>query len=102
MKHDSIIPSIVVHILINTLVTVISEFKENTIVMGLFGLSMILCCIIGIVMLVIFRSECKLPVSTPAQSRRGIAVAKTSVGIIAAVAVQTIYTILIIYQTKVK
>ncbi|MBO7474565.1 MAG: CPBP family intramembrane metalloprotease [Ruminococcus sp.] len=102
MKHNSIIPSIVVHILINTLVTVISEFKGNTIVMGLFGLSMILCWLIGIVMLVIFRSECKLPVSTPAQSRRGIAVAKTSVGIIAAVTVQALYTILIIYQTKVK
>jgi hypothetical protein len=68
--------------------------------MGLFELAVIICCIIGVIMLVIFRSECRLPVSTPEQSRRGIAVAKTSVGFIIAVLVQAAYTLLIIYQTK--
>jgi len=100
MKHNSIIPSIVVHILINSLASVTSELKGHTIAMGLFELAVIICCIIGVIMLVIFRSECRLPVSTPEQSRRGIAVAKTSVGIILAVLVQAAYTLLIIYQTK--
>ncbi len=100
MKHNSIVPSIVVHILINTCATLVSEFKDNTFVMGVSGLLLILCYILGIIMLVVFRMKCKLPVSTPAQSRRGVAVAKTSVGIILAVAVHVLYTLLIIYQTK--
>ena len=100
MKHNSIIPSIVVHILINSLASVPSELKGHTIAMGFFELAIYICCIIGIIMLVIFRSECRLPVSTPEQSRRGIAVAKTSVGIILAILVEAAYTLLIIYQTK--
>ncbi|MBO4523523.1 CPBP family intramembrane glutamic endopeptidase [Ruminococcus sp.] len=100
MKHNSIVPSIVVHILINTLATVVTEFKDNTVVMGISGMLLILCYIIGIIMLVIFRKNCKLPVSTPAQTRRGIAIAKTSVGVILAIVVHVAYTLLIIYQTK--
>ena len=101
MKHNSIVPSIVVHILINTLATVVTEFKDNTIVMGISGMLLILCYIIGLIILVIFRKNCKLPVSTPAQSRRGIAIAMTSVGVILAVVVHVAYTILVIYQTKI-
>ncbi|MBR5682079.1 MAG: CPBP family intramembrane metalloprotease [Ruminococcus sp.] len=100
MKHNSIVPSIVVHILINTLATVLTELKDNTFVMGISGMLLILCYITGIIMLVIFRKNCKLPVSTPAQSRRGIAIAKTSVGVILAVVVHIAYTVLVIYQTK--
>ena len=100
MKHNSIVPSIVVHILINTLATVVTEFKDNTVVMGISGMLLILCYIIGIIMLVIFLKNCKLRVSTLAQTRRGIAIAKTSVGVILAIVVHVAYTLLIIYQTK--
>lgn len=100
MKHNSIVPSIVVHILINTCATIVTEFKDNTAVMGMSAMLLVVCYILGIIMLVIFRKNCKLPVSTPAQSRRGIAIAKTSAGVILAVAVHIAYAGLIIYQTK--
>lgn len=100
MKHNSIVPSVVVHIMINTLSTVYSEVEDNTVAMGIFGMALLLSWFIGLIMLIIFRMDCKLPVSTPAQSRRGVAIAKTSVGVILAVAVHVVYTALIIYQTK--
>ena len=100
MKHNSIVPSVVVHIFINTMVSVISAFNENEVVMGMLSLLIIAFGIIGFVMLLMFRKGCKLPVSTPAQSRRGIAIAKTSVGIIIAFSAQLIYLVLLILTTK--
>lgn len=100
MKHNSILPSVVVHIFLNTLVTVTSYIGEDS--AGKIGVSMLilLCALIGMFMLISFRSSCKLPVSTPAQSRRGIAIAKTSVGIILAVVLQLLYMLLLILITK--
>ena len=100
MKHNSIIPSVVVHIFINTMVTVMSEFNDNEVVMGLISLGLIIMGIIGFVLLLVFRKGCRFPVSTPAQSRRGIAIAKTSIGIILAFSVQLIYLVLLILTTK--
>ena len=100
MKHNSIIPSVIVHILINTLATVMTSFKDNTMLMGFIGLSLILCYITGLIMLVLFRKSCRLPVSTPAQSRRGIAIAKSSAGILIALFVHAAYAILLIYENK--
>ena len=100
MKHNSIVPSVVVHIFINTMVSVISAFNENEVVMGMLSLLIIAFGIIGFVMLLMFRKGCKLPVSTPAQSRRGIAIAKTSVGMIIAFSAQLIYLVLLILTTK--
>ncbi len=100
MKHNSIIPSIVVHIMINTLATVYSELGDNQFLMGAFGLFLLVCWFVGLIMLIIFRMNCRLPVSTPAQSRRGIAIAKTSIGVILAVAVHIAYMTVIIYNTR--
>ena len=100
MKHNSIVPSVVVHIFINTMVTMISAFDGNQVAMGLISLGIIALGIIGFVLLLVFRKGCKLPVSTPAQSRRGIAIAKTSVGMILAFTLQLIYLILLILMTK--
>ena len=100
MRHNSIVPSVVVHIFINSMVTVIDQFRDNDVIMGLISLGIIVCAIAGLAMLLMFRKESKFPVSTPAQSRRGIAIAKTSVALIAAVAIQVIYLVLLIMMTK--
>lgn len=100
MRHNSIVPSVVVHILINTLSTVMGEIAGNTIIMA--GVSMILfiSAFVGLGFLITFRMKCKFPVSTPAQSRRGFALAKTSIGCILAFGVQFIYLSLLILATK--
>lgn len=100
MKHNSIVPSVVVHIFINTMVTVVDAFSGNDVAMGLLSLGIMILGIIGLAMMLLFRKGCKLPVSTPAQSRRGIAIAKTSVGMILAFSVQLVYLILLILMTK--
>ena len=100
MKHNSIIPSVVVHIFINTTVTVLSELKGNTVALGVVTAVLMVAGLAGMVLLLVFRKDNKLPVSTPAQSRRGIAIAKTSPGLMIAATVQTIYLILLILSTK--
>lgn len=100
MKHNSIIPSVIVHIFINTLVTVMTELKDNTVALGAFTAVLVVCGLAGFVLLLFFRKESKLPVSTPAQSRRGVALAKTSPGLLIACGVQTVYLILLILSTK--
>lgn len=100
MKHNSIVPSVIVHIFINTIVTVMTELKDNTVVLGAFTAVLVVCGLAGFVLLLFFRKESKLPVSTPAQSRRGVAIAKTSPGLLIAVGVQAIYLVLLILSTK--
>lgn len=91
MKHDSIVPSVIVHMLINILATITGEISDNEAMMGIFSLFIILMCIIGFIMLIVFRKGCKLPVSTPAQSRRGVAIAKSSFGIIFTMSIMILY-----------
>ena len=100
MKHNSILPSVVVHIFLNTLVTLTSYLDEGSPEMTGASLLMLLGAVIGLFMLISFRKGCPLPVSTPAQSRRGVAIAKTSVGIILALVFQLLYMLLLILTTK--
>ena len=100
MKHNSIIPSVIVHIFINTVVTIMSELKDNEVALGVFTAILMVAGVAGMVLLLFFRKDSKLPVSTPAQSRRGVAIAKTSPGLIIAVTVQTIYLVMLILSIK--
>lgn len=75
MKHDSIIPSIIVHMCINTTVTLGSEVSEIILISAA-----LISFIAGLVLLPKFRKTDKLPATTPAQTRRGISVALTTVG----------------------
>ncbi|MDE5993583.1 MAG: CPBP family intramembrane metalloprotease, partial [Oscillospiraceae bacterium] len=93
MRHNSIIPSITVHIFINSFSTIFSSFSDKgemlsyiaTIV--LFGAS-----IFGMVMLFVFRSDGNvLPSPTPYQSRRGASTALSSLPFCAAAAIQIVY-----------
>lgn len=100
MKHNSLVPSVVVHIFINTMVSLVSLADDNQMLLGAISLAIIVLGVLGLVMLLVFRRGCKLPVSTPAQSRRGFAIAKTSVGMILAFSLQLVYLILLIVATK--
>lgn len=100
MKHNSIVPSVIVHIFINTIVTIMTELKDNTTLLAIYMTGLVVLGLAGLVLLLFFRKESKLPVSTPAQSRRGVAIAKTSPVLLAAVGVQTIYLVLLILSTK--
>ena len=93
LKHNSVIPAIIVHIFINTMSGVVSNVEEY---FGFGGIIVAECVILviaiaGFFMLCLFRGKDKVPSSTPAQSRRGIAVAKKSVVFVSAVLLQLIY-----------
>ena len=100
MKHNSIVPSVIVHIFINTIVSILSALKGNTVALNAFTAALAVCGLAGLVLLLFFRNEDKLPVSTPAQSRRGVAIARSAVGLVAAVVIQAAYLVLLILKTK--
>ncbi len=98
LRHNSVIPAIIVHMFVNTISSVISYAESN---FGLSGTILSECAILvmaisGFFMLCLFRKRHRIPSATPAQSRRGIAVAKSSVLLISAVVVQLIYTVYLI------
>lgn len=100
LKHNSVIPSVIVHIFINTMSGVISYAESY---FGLNGTIVAECVILviaisGFFMLCLLRGKDKIPSSTPAQSRRGIAIAKKSVIFVSAVLLQLIYTVALIFM----
>ena len=52
---------------------------------------------VGLIALILFRMGDKLPMTTPAQVRRGASVARGSIGVVLAVAVNVLYMIVNIY-----
>lgn len=96
LKHSSIIPAIVVHVFVNTTVTIMGELDLSDDMMIVLNLALEVVAIAGALMLLVFRSKDKLPSTTPAQSRRGLAVARGSVGVIAAFTIQAAYTIYLV------
>lgn len=100
LKHNSLIPSIIVHIFINTIATVINNlYDENDVIlMGILNMIYLAMMILGVVMLIEFSIRNKLPRTTPHQSRRGFAVAKTSIPSIFAFGIQVIYMVLLIFS----
>ena len=97
LKHNSVIPAVIVHIFTNTMSTLISVIEESA---GYIFTSMLILVIslMGFFLLCVFRENNKIPATTPAQSRRGFALAKSSVMFIIAVSVQVVYTIALIFM----
>ena len=93
MKHNSILPSIIVHIFINTFVAVSQLTYSSMAAYGVWFIFTLGGSIIGLFLLYIFRKKDRIPATTPAQSRRGIAVAKTSVLFVTAVVVLFAYMV---------
>lgn len=103
IKHNSLLPSVIVHIFINTFTTIIGalygKFGENSPEASMLNMFYILISIVGFIMFIEFTLKNKLPRTTPQQSRRGFAVAKTSVPTIAAFAVLLFNMIALIIKT---
>lgn len=97
LKHNSIIPAVIVHVFVNTSSTLISYIEESAgyIFTAVFVL---VVALMGFFLLCVFRENNKVPATTPAQSRRGFALAKSSVMFIIAVFVQVVYTITLIFM----
>jgi membrane protease YdiL (CAAX protease family) len=89
LKHNSIVPSIIAHMFLNTFSTVLSEFctQKSSLISASLGFVYNIVAILGFILLIEFRLANKLPSTTPEQSRRGIAIAKTSVPFVFAVVI---------------
>lgn len=96
MRHDSIIPAVIVHIFINST----SELLSHIDMSGANGLIMTfiidIFIVIGILAFIAFTGQNKLPLSTPAQSRRGLPLAASSIFCILAFVGEFAYMILLI------
>jgi membrane protease YdiL (CAAX protease family) len=101
LKHGSIIPSIIVHAFVNTTAGIVGFFAGlGTASSVLTYLALLGAALVGVIMLLVFNSRDKLPSTTPAQARRGIAVAAGSLPFIAAVVVLTAETVLNLMSKK--
>lgn len=96
LKHGSIIPSIIVHMFLNTFVTVTSFLPESGIVTGVINILLIAALCVGFVLLMIYRRTDRIPSTTPAQARRGIVIAKTSAAFVAPAVLMVMFMALII------
>lgn len=97
IKHNSIIPSIIVHMFLNSISTAFSYIEEDY-GYTITAILMFSMMIMGLFMFAIFREKDKIPATTPQQSRRGICIAKKSVMFNTAIIIQVIYTFILIFM----
>lgn len=91
LKHNSILPSIITHMFVNTSATVMNFLSgkyDSQTALGILKLIYILMALVGLLMLIEFSIKNKLPRTTPQQSRRGFAIAKTSIPTVLAFFIQ--------------
>lgn len=95
LKHNSVIPSAIVHIFINSMSSAVSYIEEST---GFIFTSclILVMAVMGFFLFCLFREKDKLPSTTPAQIKRGFCVARCSVMFDIAVIIQVVYTFLLI------
>lgn len=95
LKHNSVIPAVIVHIFINSMSTAVSYLEENA---GFIFTSclILVMAVMGFFLFCLFREKDKIPSTTPAQVKRGFCVARCSVMFDIAVIIQVIYTFLLI------
>lgn len=80
LKHGSIIPSIIVHIFVNSVSSIIGELAEIDLVVSVICyLVLLAAALLGMILLLVFLGRDKLPSTTPKQARRGVLVAATSI-----------------------
>jgi membrane protease YdiL (CAAX protease family) len=79
LKHGSIIPSVIVHAFVNSSASLVGFLaRQGNTASVLTYLALIGAALVGVIMLLVFNSNDKIPSTTPAQSRRGLAVAAGS------------------------
>lgn len=86
IKHNSILPSVIVHIFVNSIAMIINHFSEtgSTYTIIWVSFAYMFLAAIGLVALLSFSKKNMLPRTTPQQSRRGFAVAKKTFTVAAA------------------
>lgn len=95
LKHGSIIPSIIVHIFVNSVSSIIGELAEIDLVVSVICyLVLLAAALLGMILLLVFLGRDKLPSTTPKQARRGILVAASSIPFTCAV---VLYVLNIVY-----
>lgn len=95
VKHNSLLPSMIVHAFANTVSTVISYSGalDNVVAAGLTGFAMMALCAAGLVLFVKFYKKNRLPFTMPHQKlRNGTAV--SSVMLMLSIAVYAIITVI--------
>ncbi|MDE6784640.1 MAG: CPBP family intramembrane metalloprotease [Ruminococcus sp.] len=101
MCHDSIIPAIIVHMFVNTFVTLFGFLEDaGETVMLIANMILFAASFFGLIMLAVFKSSSRLPVATPKQSTRGLYIAVSSVPFCLAAIVQTAYMIVSLITNK--
>lgn len=102
LKHGSIIPSVIVHIFLNSFSTILEEVSDTDDMFFLFAIEMIMIAgaVFGLIMLISFMVNNRLPSTTPKQSRRGFNVAAGSIPFIASVMLQLAYILANIIISK--
>lgn len=93
LKHNSIVPAIVVHIFVNTFSTVFGLVSDINNTISFISLVILFTLtLVGFIMLIVFRSDGnRLPAPTPQQHRRGRFVAISSMPFLTAAVIQIIY-----------
>lgn len=95
MKHNSIVPAVVVHIFINVTSTIsglMDELGDRAEFVSMLVLWVL--ALLGMILLLIFRSDGnRLPAPTPQQHRRGRAVATSSLPFLTAIVIQVVYMV---------
>jgi len=88
IKHNSILPSVIVHIFVNTAAMILNHFIKSGSTSEILTMNIVYLMVAGagLILFVCFSRKNKIPRTTPQQSRRGFAVAKTSVPVIMAFA----------------
>ena len=94
IKHGSIVPSIIVHIFINTVSTIIGQIAViSSVALIICFLVLLAAALLGVIMLLVFLGGDKIPSTTPKQARRGLLVAFGSIPYTASVAIYVFYIV---------
>lgn len=102
MKHGSIIPAVIVHIFINGMSEVLTRIDDidNDMVSFVTNMVLIAGAMVGLIMLLVFRSGDKLPATTPEQTKRGLPVAVLSFPLSVSFLIEVFYMIYLIIEKK--
>lgn len=97
LKHGSIVPSIIVHMFVNTFSTSISMLELTVNEQIVLWLSVYVAAAVGALMLLIFRVHDRVPQTTPAQVQRGGVIARGTISVVLAFVIQVFYGIYLVY-----
>ena len=99
LKHSSIVPSMIVHIFVNTFVTLLSLTDSHTTAQSIATMILLAGAILGLCLLLMFRKHDKVPATTPEQSRRGFVIARTSVPVVISFCLEAAYMTMLIFAS---